>query len=321
MPSLRSLRLQVTVAVVVAAAACAYVTSKNSNGELHGAYRDSARHVLQGVTADFERGYEYGSEASVLRLRNQLKRLLAAHTEVQSANLYRPGRENPAQAGGPADFGTEVRLATEAINSGEQAVAEAHGNGVHAETLVTPLEADGQVVGALSLGYDLKPAHVLLDERSERMLIVLGLLLLAAEAVGRRERDLAALTRRDAIVIGFAQALALIPGVSRSGATMSAGLLLGLQRPAAAKFGFLLAIPAVVASGLFQLEGIISGEEGGDEPFSYVAIATVISFAVGYAAIAWFLRYLAHHSVSIFVGYRILLGALVLALVAAGAIG
>ena len=75
---------------------------------------------------------------------------------------------------------------------------------------------------------------------------------------------------------------------------MSAGLLLGLERPAAAKFGFLLAIPAVVASGVFQLEGIISGEEGGDEPFGYVALATVIAFAVGYAAIAWFLRYLAH---------------------------
>src|ERR671915_285489 len=177
MPALRSLRLQVTVAVVVAAAACAYVAIKNSNDELHGAYRDSARLTLQQVTADCERGYEYDSAASVLRLRNELKRLLAAHTEVQSANLYRPGRETPAQAGGPADFGTELRLATEAINSGEQAFAEARGNGVHAEALVTPLEDDGQVVGALALGYDLQPPHELLDERSRRMLIVLGLLL------------------------------------------------------------------------------------------------------------------------------------------------
>ena len=101
---------------------------------------------------------------------------------------------------------------------------------------------------------------------------------------------------------------------------MSAGLLLGLQRPAAAKFGFLLAVPAVVASGLFQLKGIISGEEGGDEPIAYVAIATLISFIVGYAAIAWFLRYLAHHSVRIFVIYRVLLGALVLILGGRGAI-
>jgi diguanylate cyclase (GGDEF)-like protein len=175
--SLRSLRLQVTVAVVVAAAACAYVASKNSNDELHGAYRDSARQVLQNATTSFERKYAYDAETSVPRLQRELTRLLADHTELQSANLYRPGRAAPLQAGGPADVRTELRLASEAISSGEQASAETRGNGVHAETLVTPLEADGQVVGALSLGYDLKPAHVLLDERSERMLLVLGLLL------------------------------------------------------------------------------------------------------------------------------------------------
>jgi undecaprenyl-diphosphatase len=152
------------------------------------------------------------------------------------------------------------------------------------------------------------------------VLIVFALVLGYADRTGRHEREIAQLSTRDGILIGLAQSLALIPGVSRSGATMSAGLLLGLQRPAAAKFGFLLAIPAVVASGVFQLEGIISGEEGGDEPFSYVAIATVISFVVGYAAIAWFLRYLAYHSVRVFVIYRVLLGGTVLILVATGAI-
>jgi undecaprenyl-diphosphatase len=152
-------------------------------------------------------------------------------------------------------------------------------------------------------------------------LIVFALVLGCADRVGRHERSIEQLSVRDGVVIGLAQSLALIPGVSRSGATMSAGLLLGLRRPAAAKFGFLLAIPAVVASGAFQLEGILSGEEGGDEPFAYVAVATAISFVVGYAAIAWFLRYLASHSVAVFVGYRIALGTLVLALVAAGAIG
>src|ERR687896_793935 len=177
MQALRSLRLQVTVAVVVAAAACAYVASKNSNDEPHGAYRDSARHVLQGVTASFEREYDYGSEASPLQLRNQLKQLLADHREVQSANLYRPGRDTPAQAGGPAGLDTEPGPATEGVRPRGQALAEALGNGVHAETLVTPLEADGQVVGALALSYDLNSAHDLLNERSERMLIVLGLLL------------------------------------------------------------------------------------------------------------------------------------------------
>ena len=152
------------------------------------------------------------------------------------------------------------------------------------------------------------------------VLIVFALVLGWADRVGRHERTIEQLSTRDGVLIGLAQSLALIPGVSRSGATMSAGLLLGLQRPAAAKFGFLLAIPAVVASGVFQLEGIISGEEGGDEPFVYVALATLVAFAVGYAAIAWFLRYLAHHSVRIFVIYRVLLGSLVLVLVAVGAI-
>jgi undecaprenyl-diphosphatase len=153
------------------------------------------------------------------------------------------------------------------------------------------------------------------------VLIVFALVLGYADRHGRHEREISELSTRDGILIGLAQSLALIPGVSRSGATMSAGLLLGLQRPAAAKFGFLLAIPAVVASGVFQLEGIISGEEGGDEPFGYVALATVIAFVIGYAAIAWFLRYLAHHSVRLFVIYRLVLGSLVLILVAAGAIG
>jgi undecaprenyl-diphosphatase len=152
------------------------------------------------------------------------------------------------------------------------------------------------------------------------VLIVFALVLGYADGRGRHERTIEQLSTRDGVLIGLAQSLALIPGVSRSGATLSAGLLLGLQRPAAARFGFLLAIPAVVASGVFQLEGIVSGEEGGDAPFAYVAIATAIAFVVGYTAIAWFLRYLAHHSVRVFVIYRLLLGGLVLALVAAGAI-
>jgi len=152
------------------------------------------------------------------------------------------------------------------------------------------------------------------------VLIVFALVLGYADRVGSHTRDVGDLSTRHGILIGLAQSLALVPGVSRSGATMSAGLLLGLKRPDAARFSFLLAIPAVVASGLFQLEGIVSGEEGGDDPFAYVAIATLISFVVGYAAIAWLLRYLATHSVRLFVGYRIALGALVLALTAAGAI-
>jgi undecaprenyl-diphosphatase len=101
---------------------------------------------------------------------------------------------------------------------------------------------------------------------------------------------------------------------------MSAGMLLGLERAAAARFSFLLAVPAVVLSGLFQLAAVLSGEEANGDPFGYIVLATVISFFVGYAAIAWLLRYLTTHSVGVFVGYRVLLGSTVLALTAAGAI-
>ena len=152
------------------------------------------------------------------------------------------------------------------------------------------------------------------------VLIVFAVVLDLADRHGTHARELEQLSVRDGVLIGLAQSLALVPGVSRSGATMSAGLFLGLERPAAARFSFLLAIPAVLASGFYQLAGIVSGEEGGGDPIGYVLLATVISFAVGYAAIAWLLRYLAHHSVRVFVVYRIALGALVLALLSVGAI-
>ena len=152
------------------------------------------------------------------------------------------------------------------------------------------------------------------------VLIVFGLVLGYADHVGKHERELGQISTRDGILIGLAQSLALIPGVSRSGATMSAGLLLGLERAAAARFSFLLAVPAVVLSGLFQLTGVISGEEGNGDPLGYILVATLISFFVGYAAIAWLLRYLTTHSVGLFVGYRVALGVLVLVLTAAGAI-
>jgi undecaprenyl-diphosphatase len=138
--------------------------------------------------------------------------------------------------------------------------------------------------------------------------------------VGRHARDIEQLSPRDGVLIGLAQSLSLIPGVSRSGATMSAGLLLGLERPAAARFAFLLAVPAVVASGLFELKDVITGDEHSTTPIGYVLIATLVAFVVGYAAIAWFLRYLAHHSVKVFVIYRLLVGSSVLLLLAAGAI-
>jgi undecaprenyl-diphosphatase len=148
-------------------------------------------------------------------------------------------------------------------------------------------------------------------------LIVLGLLLLYAERVARRDRNLTEITRRDGIVIGFAQAMALVPGVSRSGATITAGLFLGFDRASAARYSFLLSVPAVVLSGLFEMRHI-GGEEGaGVVP---TIIATVLAFAVGYASIAFLLRWLARHSTAVFVAYRVALGALVLTLTAGGVI-
>jgi undecaprenyl-diphosphatase len=151
-------------------------------------------------------------------------------------------------------------------------------------------------------------------------LIVLGLVLLAAEKVSRRDRDLSSITRRDAVVIGFAQALALIPGVSRSGATITAGLFLGMDRVSAARFSFLLSIPAVVLSGLYELKDVVNGSAEGAAGLGPTAVATVLAFISGYLSIAFLLKFLTTHTTGVFVAYRIVLGAAVLALVATGTI-
>src|SRR5690349_4868710 len=146
-------------------------------------------------------------------------------------------------------------------------------------------------------------------------LIVLGLALLAAERVAKRNRDLKEITARDAVITGFAQACALVPGVSRSGSTITAGLALGFDRESAARYSFLLSVPAVVLSGLFELRKI--GDPGGAGALPTI-LATLAAFVVGYASIAWLLRYLASHSTVVFVIYRLLLGTLVITLTAAG---
>src|SRR4051794_10290834 len=148
-------------------------------------------------------------------------------------------------------------------------------------------------------------------------LIVLGLVLLWADTVGSRTRELDSLDTRDGVIIGFAQAAALVPGVSRSGSTITAGLFLGFDRPAAARYSFLLSVPAVVLSGLFELRKIGEGGGAGAVP---TAIATLLAFVVGYASIAFLLRYLVTHSTLVFVVYRVALGALVIACTAAGVI-
>jgi undecaprenyl-diphosphatase len=150
-------------------------------------------------------------------------------------------------------------------------------------------------------------------------LIVLGIVLWIAERVATQKRDESQVTRKDAVVVGAAQALALVPGVSRSGATITAGLFNGLTREAAARFSFLLSIPAITLAGLYQGVKLVSD---GTESTSWFALgsATAVAFVVGYASIAFLLKYLTTHSTNVFVFYRIALGLLVLGLVAGGVI-
>ncbi len=152
-------------------------------------------------------------------------------------------------------------------------------------------------------------------------LVLLALVLLWADRVGRRERGIESITLRDGLIMGGAQALALVPGVSRSGATLSAGLFLGLERAAAARFSFLLSIPAVVGSGLYQLLAFVQGDvEQGDAGTSALIIATFFAFVFGYAAIAFLLRWLVTHTLTVFVVYRVVLGTVVLVLAGTGVI-
>jgi undecaprenyl-diphosphatase len=138
------------------------------------------------------------------------------------------------------------------------------------------------------------------------MLIVFGLILAVADHVGRQERELSKLTYPHGILYGLAQALALIPGVSRSGGTITAGLLMGYTREAAARYSFLLAIPAVFGSGVFQLAK--SYDETGPYALPETALATLVAFVVGFAIIGWFLKYVTTRGYGLFVWYRILLG-------------
>ncbi|KAA1376313.1 undecaprenyl-diphosphate phosphatase [Aeromicrobium fastidiosum] len=148
-------------------------------------------------------------------------------------------------------------------------------------------------------------------------LIVLGIVLGIAERVGRKTSPIENLTMKHAILLGVAQAGALVPGVSRSGATISMGLFLGYERAAATRYAFLLAIPAVVGAGVFKLKDI-----GGDNAYGTgpTIVGTVVSFVVGLAVIHWLLKYVSTHSYTPFVLYRVGLGSLVLVLVGAGAI-
>jgi len=152
-------------------------------------------------------------------------------------------------------------------------------------------------------------------------LVVFSGVIALAEYLGRQTRDIEHLNWRDAVVVGVAQCLALVPGVSRSGSTISAGLFLGLERELAARFGFLLAIPAVFASGLFSLpDAFHPVTEGMSATGPQLLVATLIAFVIGLTAVAWFLRFLVRHNMYWFVGYRVAAGAVVLILLATGTV-
>ena len=147
--------------------------------------------------------------------------------------------------------------------------------------------------------------------------IVMALLLAVAELIGRRQRTFDQLTLRDGVLMGLAQALALIPGVSRSGSTLTAGLFMGLERSTAARFSFLLGVPAITLAGLVELKGLLDSGLGnvGLGPLLAGLLAAVVS---SYLAIFWLLRFLKQHSTWVFVWYRLAFGAAILLALATG---
>jgi undecaprenyl-diphosphatase len=140
-----------------------------------------------------------------------------------------------------------------------------------------------------------------------------------ADSRATQRRHEADVTWRDTLIIGVVQCLALIPGVSRSGATMSAGLLRGIDRVAVTRLSFFLAIPALTGAGILQTIDEFDNVSGG-VGWGPTIVATLVSFAVAFLAVTWLLRYVARHDYSVFIVYRIALGAFVLALVASGAV-
>jgi undecaprenyl-diphosphatase len=145
-------------------------------------------------------------------------------------------------------------------------------------------------------------------------LLVWSVVMVLAERLGTQERPLTRMTMTDAIVMGVVQSFALVPGVSRSGATISAGLLRGLDRVAATRIAFLLGIPALVGAGIYELKDALHGGVG----VAPTLVGTVISFLVAYASVAWLMRFVQKHTIEVFVIYRVALGLLLVVLLATG---
>jgi len=174
------------------------------------------------------------------------------------------------------------------------------------------------VIGSFPIGIAGLAAKSLIEGPFRNLWVIAAALILFspvmvyAEREAVQERTERQLRPRDAIMMGLAQCLALIPGISRSGATISAGLLRGFERVTATRLSFFLAIPALVAAGLYELKDAF-GQGVGAGP---TIVGTIVSFVVAYASIAWLLRFVAHNSIAKFVPYRLALGAIIIIVLA-----
>lgn len=151
-------------------------------------------------------------------------------------------------------------------------------------------------------------------------LIIFGLILGFADRVGKNMKDLSNLSVRDGVIYGFAQSMALIPGVSRSGATIALGRFLGYKREAALRYSFLLAVPAVFGSGLYELKQAMGDSTVSVYSMPEILVATVTAFLIGYAVIAWLMKFISTKSFTPFVIYRVVLGSALLVALATGLI-
>lgn len=151
-------------------------------------------------------------------------------------------------------------------------------------------------------------------------LIIFGLILGFADRVGKSAKDLSNLSARDGVIYGFAQSMALIPGVSRSGATIALGRFLGYKREAALRYSFLLAVPAVFGSGLYELKQAMGDSTVSVYSMPEILVATVTAFLIGYAVIAWLMKFISTKSFTPFVIYRVALGSALLVALATGVI-
>jgi undecaprenyl-diphosphatase len=176
------------------------------------------------------------------------------------------------------------------------------------------------IVGTIPVGIvGLVFKDVIKDDLRSLWVVAFALLLWsavmwAAERSARQDRSEKRLNLGDAVIVGIVQCVSLIPGVSRSGATISAGLFRGLDRVAATRLSFFLSIPALLAAGIFELKDAL----GGDIGLGQTLVGTVVSFVVAYASVAWLLRFVAHHPITWFVPYRLALGGVLIVLLASG---